>query len=95
MGPHRSPVLERWQIWKTPKPVVGPASWSARPIGAASAVVFAPDREELEKQISLYMADIDAHVAEARRKLDALPPHWTGERAVQERLIEALAELAR
>jgi len=41
------------------------------------------------------MADIDAHVAEARRKLDALPPHWTGERAVQERLIEALAELAR
>jgi capsid portal protein len=58
------------------------------------AVVFAPDRKTLERSIREYMLELDEHVTEARRKLDALPADWTGEREVQERLISALAMLA-
>ena len=61
---------------------------------AKGAVVFAPDRPTLERNIGEYMQHLDVHVAEARRKLDALPTHYTGEREVQERLIGALARLA-
>jgi hypothetical protein len=57
--------------------------------------VFADSREALEEQIRQYTADLDEHVTEARRKLDALPHDWTGERQVQEALIEALASLRR
>jgi hypothetical protein len=95
MGLHQSAVLEleHWHIWKTPT-YGGGESWSASPIGAKSAVVFASDRAALEKNISEYMQDLDAHVREARQKLDALPAHYRGEREVQECLIAAIAELA-
>lgn len=87
-------MLKNWHIWTTPAFGAG-ESWSAAPIGAAGAVVFASDRAALEENIGEYMRNADAHVREAREKLDALPAHWTGEREVQERLIGALARLAR
>lgn len=100
MGPHpstatRDDLLEHWQVWTTPVFPQG-LSWSAKPAGAVAAVVTgAPDRETLERQVRAYVRDIDRHVREAREKLDALPANWTGERNVQERLIEALAALHR
>lgn len=95
MGPHPTATdLEHWHIWSTPTYGISGESWSAMPDGATGAVVFAPDRPALERSIRRYMRHLDVHVAEARRKLDALPANWTGEREVQERLIDALARLA-
>ena len=83
-----------WQMWSTPIFPKG-ATWSAMPEGAQAAVITgAADMAELEENISEYMSDLDGHVAEARRTLDSLPAHYTGERAVQEKLIDALARLA-
>jgi hypothetical protein len=94
MGPHPTAILDNWHIWSTPRFGSG-AMWSAKPNGAMSAVVFGVDLTALEKNIAKYMSDLDTHVREARRKLDALPQSYTGERAVQEALIDALANLAR
>ena len=83
-----------WQMWSTPVFPKG-ATWSAKPEGAKAAVITgAADLDELEENISEYMADLDGHVAKARRALDSLPAHYTGERALQEALIDALARLA-
>jgi hypothetical protein len=93
-GPYRA-KLGYWEMRSTqafPKGSV----WSARPLGALAAVITgASDLTELEENISEYMSDLDGHVAEARRALDALPENYTGERALQEALINALAKLAR
>jgi hypothetical protein len=94
MGPSEtSAVLEHWHIWSTPTYPRG-QSWSARPVGARCAVVFADSREAIEKEISEYMTDLDQHVYEARQKLDNLPALYRGEREVLECLIAALASLA-
>lgn len=95
MGPHPTATdLEHWHIWRTPTYGTSGESWSAMPDGAKGAVVFATDRDMLERDIRRYVRRLDVHVAEARRKLDALPAGYTGEREVQERLIGALARLA-
>ena len=95
MGPHPTATdLEHWHIWSTPTYGTSGESWSAMPDGAKGAVVFATSRAELERLIRKCMRHLDVHVAEARRKLDALPADYTGEREVQERLIDALARLA-
>lgn len=95
MGPHPTATdLKHWHMWNTPTYGTSGESWSAMPDGAKGAVVFAPDRKTLEGNIRWYMRRLDVHVAEARRKLDALPANYTGEREVQERLIGALARLA-
>jgi hypothetical protein len=93
MGPHPTSILDNWHIWSTPT-FGRDATWSAKPDGAMSAVVFGGDLMALEKNIAKYMGDLDAHVREARRKLDSLPANYTGERQVQEALISALAALA-
>jgi len=92
--PYRA-KLGYWEMWSTPVFPRG-STWSARPLGALAAVITgASDLTELEENISEYMSDLDGHVAEARRALDALTENYTGERAVQEALINALAKLAR
>ena len=97
MGPHPPQAEQKipgWDIWSTPTVGMG-QSWSAKPAGATAAVVFADSEGAVRRRIFEYVKDVDAHVREAREKLDKLPPHWTGERAVQEALIAALAELVR
>lgn len=94
MGPHpKQAYVNGWQMWSTPN-YGRSATWSAMPDGAKGAVVHGADLMELERNVRKYMRHLDMHVAEARRKLDALPPDYTGERDVQERLIDALARLA-
>jgi hypothetical protein len=93
MGPHSSAVLDHWEVWSTPTYPQG-ASWSAKPIGALTAVCQAPDPASLQIRIRDYTRNLDAHVREARQKLDALPENYHGEREVQERLIDALASLS-
>ena len=81
MGPHPTATdLEHWHIWSTPTYGTSGESWSAMPDGAKGAVVFATSRAELERLIRKCMRHLDVHVAEARRKLDALPADYTGER---------------
>src|ERR1700744_1808486 len=87
--------LEGWEYWTTPAFPAG-SSGSARPSGALAAVVIAaPTLDDLVKRVIIYTSDLDAHVREARQKLDAIPGHWEGERKVQEALIDALARLSR
>jgi len=109
MGPHerrtlpaaQTPLDKRtfetrgWVVWSVdcyPSFTV----WSAMPIGARVAVITdAPDLRTLEREINSYEQDLDAHVRDAREKLDALPADWASAREVQEDLISAIANLAR
>jgi hypothetical protein len=83
-----------WRVWSTGS-YPRYHSWSAMPLGAKAAVLMGvPDLNCLEAKINDYEADIDWHVRKAREALDAMPAHCVGERAVQESLIDALANLA-
>lgn len=100
MGPTKGPdpieewLNRGWDIWKTPT-TGRDSTWSAKPVGALVAVMTGiRDLADLATAIDQYRAEADRHVAEARRKLDALPADYTGERGVQTALIEALGAMA-
>jgi hypothetical protein len=94
MGPHprTAPHITGWQTWQNNH--LSGRTWSARPIGALSAVVVRNTEASLVAEVHEYMRHLDQHVYKARKKLDALPHSYIGERAVQEALIDALAKLS-
>jgi hypothetical protein len=84
-----------WETWATDSTGVG-VTWSLRPKGAKVAVITDLHHlDELEPAIRDYEREIDTHIWDARRTLDSYPEDWEGERAVQEALISALANVIR
>lgn len=100
MGPQtesRANIIEMrgWEAWSVSIYQPNRVVWSARPIGALSAVITdAENLDDLERAINRYESHLDSHVHEARQKLDRLPISWVEARLVQEKLISALAVLA-
>jgi hypothetical protein len=86
------PGIAGWEAWGVLEFATNTTSWHGRPVGAPHAVVHASSLDGLAAAADEWLGraqdEVDAAVRELRRKHDAMPEHWHGEREHLRRRIE-------
>ena len=108
MGPHtRTPEtalaearrqVPGWEIWAIDQVRPIGRTWSARPVGATTAVtgcIGVPDLETLVRAVREYERHLDEHISTTRKELDETPESWTGRVEMLTARLSALEGLAK